>query len=147
MPFLRNEFTKDNLSKKGGYIISKAHKKAEATIIATGSEVGIAVEAQAKLKEKDIAADVVSIPCTSLFDKNDTKYKKSILPEDTVKVAIEAASSFGWDKYLGEEGSFIGMRDFGASAPAPDLYKHFGITSDEVVKHVVQKLKKETLWQ
>ncbi|MGH6961162.1 MAG: transketolase-like TK C-terminal-containing protein, partial [Dongiaceae bacterium] len=90
------------------------------------------VEARAKLQAEGIGAAVVSLPCWELFDGQLPSYRGEVLGEG-VRVAIEAASPFGWERYLGDTGMFVGMRHFGASAPAPDLYKHFSITADAAV--------------
>ena len=139
LPVLRTEHTDTNKSALGGYIISPAQGKARATLIATGSEVSLAVEAQKKLQEAGIAANVVSMPSWELFDAQSDAYKREVLG-DGVRVAIEAAGPFGWERYLGATGAFIGMRGFGASAPAPELYKHFGITADAAVTAVKARL-------
>ncbi len=139
LPALRTEFTEKNLCAQGGYILSDA-KDAKVTLIATGSEVSIAIDAQKKLAEKNIAAKVVSLPCWELFDVQPQSYRESVLGKNTLKVAIEAALSFGWERYIGQDGIFIGMKGFGASAPAPDLYKHFGITVDDTVNAVIARL-------
>ena len=136
VPQLRMEYTEENLVARGGYILSPAKETAQVSIIGTGSEVHLAIEAQATLAEQGIHADVVSMPCTTLFDEQDDAYKDSVLPKNTIKVAIEAAGSFGWERYIGQDGIFIGMKGFGASAPAPDLYEHFGITTDAIVEAV-----------
>lgn len=138
LPTLRHD-TAENLCAKGGYVISDVRKgtKRQATIIATGSEVSIAVEAQALLREKGIETAVVSIPCTELFDAQDKKYRDSVLG-NTPRIIVEAASPFGWDKYLGAKGEIIGIDGFGASGPAGELYKHFGLTAAAVAK-VVKK--------
>ena len=128
----------ENLSAKGGYIISPAENP-KVTIMATGTEVAIAIEAQTKLKAEGIAADVVSLPCFELFNQQTEAYKKSVL-RAKLRVGIEAALKQGWETYLGENGIFVGMEGFGASAPAPELYKQFGITSDNVVKKVKERL-------
>jgi transketolase len=141
LPSIRSEYTPDNLCARGGYIISPAKSTAKVSILATGSEVMIAVEAQKMLAEKNIAANVVSIPCFELFDAQPQSYRDDVLGKGTFKVAIEAALSFGWERYIGENGVFIGMKSFGASAPAPELYKHFGITAEHIVKAVESKLK------
>ncbi len=117
-----------------------ASAKCQVTLIATGSEVSIAIDAQKKLAEKNIAAKVVSLPCWELFDAQTKEYKESVLGKNTLKVAIEAASGFGWERYIGTDGIFIGMKGFGASAPAPDLYKHFGITADHIFNAVKECL-------
>jgi transketolase len=140
VPHIRSEYTEDNLCARGGYIISQGKGKAQVTLIATGSEVSIAVDAQTLLHEKNISANVVSLPSWELFDAQSPAYRETVLGKDTIKVAIEAALSFGWERYIGNDGLFIGMQGFGASAPAKDLYKHFGITAEAVVKRVVEKL-------
>lgn len=139
LPLLR-ESAKENLSAKGGYIISGDEKKRVATLIATGSEVSLAINAQAKLKEEGIEVAVVSMPCCELFDAQDIDYQEKILGNKP-RIAIEAASKFGWEKYVGLNGDIIGMDGFGASAPGGELFKYFGITVDEVVDAVKDALK------
>ena len=136
MPLLRT-CAKENLTLKGGYVISDIAKgkKRQATIIATGSEVSLAVAAQEKLHQKGIEAAVVSMPCTELFDKQSPQYQDKVLGK-CPRVAVETASKFGWEKYVGLEGDIIGMDGFGASGPADKLYEHFGITVDEIVESV-----------
>ena len=136
LPLLRT-CAKENLTLKGGYVISDIAKgkKRQATIIATGSEVSLAVAAQEKLHQKGIEAAVVSMPCTELFDKQSPQYQDKVLGK-CPRVAVEAASKFGWEKYVGLEGDIIGMDGFGASGPADKLYEHFGITVDEIVESV-----------
>lgn len=141
LPAVRSEYTADNLCAKGGYILSAAKGNATVTIIATGSEIEIALAAQKQLAEKNVSAKVVSIPCWELFDQQPKAYREEVLGKDTIKVAIEAALGFGWERYIGTDGIFIGMKGFGASAPAKDLYKHFGITADAVVKAVMERVK------
>ena len=138
-PALRTEYTQDNLCARGAYIISPAKGTPQVTLIATGSEVAIALEAQKQLANKTIAASVVSMPCWELFDAQPQSYRESVLGKESLKVAVEAAISFGWERYIGSNGIFIGMKGFGASAPAPDLYKHFGITAEDIVKAVMTK--------
>lgn len=138
LPSLRTQYTSDNLCAKGGYVLKDVNN-AEVTLIASGSEVEIATQAQAQLAEKGIAAKVVSLPCWELFDQQPQSYRDEVLGTG-LRVGIEAAIGFGWEKYLGTEGIFIGMPGFGASAPASDLYKLFGITAENVVKQVEAKL-------
>ncbi len=140
LPPVRTQYTEKNLCAQGGYILSDANGPAQVTLIATGSEISIAMDAQKKLAEKNIKARVVSLPCWELFDAQAPSYRESVLGKGTLRVAIEAASGFGWERYIGD-GIFIGMQGFGASAPAPDLYKHFGITAEAVEKAVLDKLK------
>ena len=143
LPCLR-ENSKENLTAKGGYVISDVTKGKirQATIIATGSEVSLAVEAQNMLKEKGIEAAVVSMPCMELFDKQTPKYQDEVLG-NCPRVAVEAASKFGWEKYTGLKGDIIGMDGFGASGPADKLYDYFGITVEEVVESVENLLKNQ----
>ena len=139
LPLLRRE-TKLNLSARGAYIIAGDEQKRQATLIATGSEVGLAIEAHRRLKEEGIETVVVSMPCAELFDRQDIAYQEQILGT-APRIAVEAASKFGWEKYVGLNGDIIGMDGFGASAPAADLYQYFGITVDEVVDAVKDALK------
>ncbi|BET32508.1 transketolase [Wolbachia pipientis] len=127
-----------NLSKFGAYILCEYSGKLEVTIFATGSEVEIAVEAREKLQEKGVGTRVISMPCWRLFDEQSDEYKGAILNNDSIKVAIEAGSEMGWHKYVGSNGIFIGMKNFGESAPYEALYKHFNISADYVVKCVCE---------
>ncbi|MHC8493043.1 transketolase [Thalassospira sp. SM2505] len=133
LPTLRTDYREDNLVARGGYVISDCDGDRQVTLIATGSEVEIAVAAQAKLKADGINAVVVSLPSWELFDAQSPEYRKDVLGS-APRVAIEALSVFGWEKYVGDNGKVIGMHGFGASAPAPVLYEHFGITADALVK-------------
>jgi transketolase len=140
VPTLRIEHTDDNLSERGAYIIAAADGgERKATILATGSEVSIAMEARQILQNEGIPTAVVSMPSWELFDAQDENYKEEVLGS-SVRVAIEAGIRQGWDKYILSNGGFVGMSGFGASAPAPELYKHFGITSENVVKSVKERL-------
>ena len=140
IPTLRKDAGGENQCAKGGYIISAADGDAVVTLMATGSEVSVAVKAQELLAAEGIAANVVSMPCWELFDAQPAAYRASVLGENTVKVAVEAAVSMGWDKYIGPNGDFIGMSGFGASAPAGDLFKHFGITAEAVAAAAKERL-------
>ena len=140
LPLLRTS-AEVNLSAKGGYVIAGEDKKRQATISATGSEVSLAVEAMNKLAEEGIKVAVVSMPCTELFDAQPIDYQEQVLGK-APRIAVEAASKFGWEKYVGLEGDIIGMDGFGASGPAEELYKYFGITVEEVADAVKNCLKK-----
>jgi transketolase len=102
-------------------------------IFASGSEVEIAMAAQKTLAAEGTAARVVSVPCMELFEAQDASYKERVLGSEAKRIAIEAAISMGWGRFIGSKGTFIGMKGFGASAPAEQLYKHFGITAEAVV--------------
>jgi transketolase len=135
VPTLRREAT-NNLSARGGYILSPAHDKPQATLIATGSEVEITIAAQEMLRQDGIAASVVSLPCWELFARQDRHYRDEILGENTLRVAVEAAVPLGCERWIGERGAFVGMQSFGASAPCKDLYRNFAITPEAVVETV-----------
>jgi len=140
LPTVRTEHTDENLSARGAYELAAADGEAKVTFLATGSEVEIALDARALLQKEGIGARVVSMPCTDLFDQQSGEYKKQILGEGTVRVAIEAASGFGWERYTGPDGAFIGMNSFGASAPYKELYEHFGITAEKAAEAAKQRL-------
>lgn len=134
VPTLRTEHTDENLSAKGGYVLADAAaSERKVTLFATGSEVHLATQARDALEAEGIGTAVVSMPCWELFDRQDAAYRASVLGEGTVRVAVEAAVRHGWDKYIGPDGGFVGMNGFGASAPAGELYKYFGITAEAVV--------------
>ncbi|GAB5458594.1 MAG: transketolase [Henriciella sp.] len=135
----RKTHTDDNLASKGGYILSDADG-AQAVIIATGSEVEIAMEAQAMLAAKGTPVRVVSMPCMDLFEQQSVAYQAETLGADLPKIAVEAGVRFGWDRWIGYEGGFVGMDSFGASAPYKDLYKKFGITPDAVIAEVEKRV-------
>ena len=125
--------------RRGAYVISEAAggaKKARAALIATGSEVSLAIEAQKALAAQGVAVRVVSMPSTTVFDRQDAAYKSSVLPEGLPRVAIEAGVTDFWWKYVRASGAVLGVDSFGESAPAPAVYKHFGLTVDNVVATV-----------
>ena len=123
---------------KGGYIIDDSSKAVpDAIIIASGSEVSLAVEAKAELAKKDIDVRVVSMPSMDLFEEQSAEYRESVLPDAVRKrVAVEALSDFGWYRYVGLDGAVVSMKGFGASGPAAELFKKFGLTTEAVVKAV-----------
>jgi len=136
----RSEKSTENKVSRGGYILYESSVKRDLTIIATGSEIEIAMEASSILKKDGISATVVSLPCWELFDKQDEDYKSRVLGV-CPRIAIEAGSEMGWAKYIGEMGTFIGMNSFGASGPASELYKYFGITAEAVVNAAKKQLQ------
>ncbi|PWK62899.1 transketolase [Roseicyclus mahoneyensis] len=142
LPTLRTEHKAKNMVAQGAYVLAEATGKRQAILLATGSEVAIAMEARALLEAEGIGTRVVSMPCWEIFEETDEAYRKRVLPAGPVRVAVEAAIRFGWDRWLfGERGrreksGFVGMHGFGASAPAGDLYKHFGITAEAVAEKV-----------
>jgi len=142
LPYLSNNRTEhsENMSAKGGYVLIE-NSQAEVTLMATGSEVSLAVDAKNMLEELGIPARVVSMPCMELFSKQSQYYKNQVLG-NSLRIGIEAACEGVWSKYLGDNGIFIGMNSFGASAPAEKLYMHFGITAEIVVEKVKNILRK-----
>ena len=139
VPNLRKEPLGDNLTAKGGYVLREAAGgKRAVTLIATGSEVGIAVKAADLLAAKGVAAAIVSLPSFELFRKQDAAYRKAVLG-DVPRIGIEAAVAQGWSEWLRPDDAFVGMSDFGASAPGGKLFPHFGLTAERVVE-LAQKL-------
>jgi transketolase len=137
LPFQKRDAGLIKQIDKGGYILSEAADgKPQAVIIATGSEVGLAIMAQKALAETGIQVRVVSMPCTNVFDRQDREYKDSVLPKGIGRVAVEAGVTDYWRKYVGLEGAVVGIDTFGESAPAGELFKHFGFTVENVVKAV-----------
>ncbi|WP_137936130.1 transketolase [Chitinivorax sp. B] len=135
LPHVPRETTTVTNIRRGGYILRDSFKaEPDVVLIATGSEVELALKAQAELASQDIAARVVSMPSTFIFDHQDAAYRKQVLPAGTPRVAIEAGVTDYWRKYVGLEGGVVGIDTFGESAPAGALFKHFGLTVDNVVK-------------
>ena len=129
-----------NVSAKGAYRLRAAEAARKVVLIATGSEVELAVAVKAALEADGIGADVVSMPCAELFVAQDAAYKADILPADALKVSIEAGVTMGWERFTGTDGIQIGIDTFGASAPADELFKHFGFTADAIVPQIKSKL-------
>src|SRR5579884_4077919 len=133
VPLLRTEAGAENRSAKGAYVLAEAAGGRHVTLLASGSEVAIAMEARALLAQQGVRAAVVSMPCWELFAAESEDYRRAVLGT-APRVGVEAAVRFGWERWLGERGAFVGMRDFGASAPIDALYPHFGITADAVAR-------------
>ncbi|CUH62598.1 Transketolase 1 [Thalassovita gelatinovora] len=146
LPTVRRKHTAKNLTAQGAYVLADAEGKRQAILIATGSEVEIALAARDLLQAEGVGTRVVSMPCMELFEQQDEAYRKRVLPAGPVRVGIEAAIRQGWDRWLlGERGreakaGFIGMTDFGASAPANVLYEKFGITAEAAAAKVKELL-------
>ena len=137
LPFQTRSAEQVSAIDRGGYVLSEAAGgKPQAVVIATGSEVALAIAAQKTLAEQGVAVRVVSMPSTNVFDRQDAAYKASVLPAGLPRVAVEAGCTDGWYKYVGLEGRVIGIDRFGESAPAGELFKYFGITADAVVQAV-----------
>jgi transketolase len=138
LPALRSDST-ENRSARGGYVLAEADGPRQVTLIATGSEVAIAMTARELLAGEGIKAAVVSLPCWNLFAQQDEAWRAQVLGSG-LRIGIEAGVSFGWERWLGPDGIFIGMTGFGASAPFEDLYKHFGITPEAIAAAARKRL-------
>tara|TARA_Y100001970_G_scaffold157920_1_gene193184 strand:- start:1186 stop:3168 length:1983 start_codon:yes stop_codon:yes gene_type:complete len=132
----------ENKCSRGAYILKQTSDDAEISIIASGSEVEIALEAQEKLKDLNLNSKVISMPCLDLFENQTEIYKNKIINENSFKISIEASSQSGWKKIVGKKGVALGLSAYGKSAPYKDIYKLFNLTSDEIVKIVKDKVKK-----
>ncbi|ALJ13124.1 transketolase [Sphingopyxis macrogoltabida] len=136
---LRHDVT-ENLCAKGGYRLRAASAGRKVVLVATGSEVSLAVDIADKLEAAGHGADVVSMVSTELFDEQTAAYQADILPDDALIVSIEAGTTFGWERYTGRHGLRFGIDSFGASAPIDDLYAHFGLTVDAITPKILAKL-------
>jgi transketolase len=135
MPLLRRDAGSENRSAKGAYVLLEAEGgERKLTILSTGSELHIALEAREVLQSEGIPTAVVSMPCRLLFEKQDAAYRKAVLGETRARVAVEAAVEMGWERYIGLEGRFVGMYGFGASGKIVDVYKKFDINKEAVVR-------------
>jgi transketolase len=139
-PAARRTVSTENLSARGAYEVAAADGAAQVTIFASGTEVGIALGARDILQGKGIPTRVVSTPCWELFEKQTAAYRASVIGKAKVRVAIEAAVKQGWERFIGEDGVFIGMSGFGASAPYERLYKEFGITAEAAAEAALKAL-------
>lgn len=133
IPFVTETLTNKNMSALGGYELKKTNSNPEITLIASGSEVEIAIDALNKLKEININSKVVSMPCQELFDKQPKEYREKVIEKNSKKISIEASSIFGWEKYVHSNGASLGLKSFGKSAPYKSIYENFNLTSDSVV--------------
>ncbi|WP_370178571.1 transketolase [Alteriqipengyuania sp.] len=141
----RTEAADGNQSARGAYRAKDAEAERRVILIATGSEIGLALECAAELESRGIGADVVSMPCAELFDEQSPAYRDNILPnvgpEEILRVSIEAGTTFGWERYTMSNGLRIGIDSFGTSAPAKDAFEHFGFTSEAIVSKILAKLE------
>jgi transketolase len=141
LPPLRHDVT-ENLCLKGGYRLRTADAARKVVLVATGSEVSLAIEVADKLEAAGHGADVVSMVSTELFDEQDAAYQADILPDDALIVSIEAGTTFGWERYTGRHGLRFGIDSFGASAPIEDLFKHFGLSQHDITTRILDRLRR-----
>jgi len=141
LPQVRLDRSAEILCARGAYRLRAAQAARKVVLLATGSEVKVALDVADALEGQGIGADLVSMPCWSLFDEQGADYQADILPDDTLLVSIEAGATLGWERYTGRSGLNIGLDRFGASAPAPDLFKRFGFTAEAIVPKILERLK------
>ena len=142
LPYVCENSSGENMCSKGGYILKTTSDQPQVSLIASGSEVEIALEAQNKLKSNNIESQVISVPCYDLFQGQKDEYKNQILRNDTLKISIEASTQSGWKSIVGKEGITFGLSTYGKSAPYKDIYTLFNLTSDEIVKITKLRLNK-----
>jgi len=140
LPQVRLVESADNLTARGAYELAAASGMAEVSIFASGSEVSLALEARKALEEAGIGTRVVSVPCMDLFHEQPEDYRNAVIGTAPVKIGVEAAIRMGWDPIIGTDGAFVGMTGFGASGPAKEVYKHFGITGEAIIAAAKKKL-------
>ncbi|HUG44916.1 MAG TPA: transketolase C-terminal domain-containing protein, partial [Sphingomicrobium sp.] len=149
LPPVRTQASDENLSARGAYRLKAAEASRKAILIATGSEVHIALAAAGKLEAEGIGADVVSMPSTERFDAQPDEYRQDILPDvsnrEILRVSVEAGTTFGWERYTGLHGLRIGIDRFGVSAPAKDAYDFFGLTPDAIAARVLELMKQRDM--
>ena len=139
---IRNKYSALNKSSYGAYEVLRTRGKISLTILASGSEVEMAIEVSHKLAKDNIYSKIISMPCQEIFDSQKNSYKKKIMNETIYKVSIEASTTNNWDKYFGKNGKKFGINDFGKSAPYKDIFKHFGLTSENIYKEIKKFVKK-----
>ena len=145
MPLLRRDAGVENRSARGAYVLFEAEGgRRKMTLIGAGSELHLAVEARALLQKEGVPTAVVSMPCRLLFELQDAAYKAATLGDGTLRVAVEAGVEISWDRYLGFDGRFIGMHEFGASGKIGDVYKKFDITTDAIVRAAREEIRRST---
>jgi transketolase len=141
LPAIRTRHVDENLCARGAYVLADAEGGARrATVFASGSEVAIALAARAALQAQGVPTAVISVPCWERFERQDDAYRAMIIGRGTARVAVEAAVKLGWERFVGEDGAFVGMSTFGASGPEAELFRHFGITPEAVVAAVLRQV-------
>jgi transketolase len=142
LPPVRTDGGDTNRCARGAYRLRAAAAARRVVLVATGSEVAVALACADRLEDAGIGADVVSMPCMELFAAQDEAYRRELLPADTLKVSVEAGVTLGWERYIGNDGLAIGLDRFGASGPAEVLFKHFGFSAEAIVPKILSKLGK-----
>ena len=141
VPYINPKNSKDNKCEKGAYTVSLTSHESNVTLVASGTEVELALKVQDKLKENNIHSKVVSMPCMELFDKQPENYRKDILEENSLIVTLEAGSIMSWQKYIKNKGINLGINEFGESAPYKKVYKHFKLSEEDITNFIQKKLR------
>ena len=141
VPYINPKNTKENKCEKGAYVVNITSHESNVTIIASGTEVDLALKVQEKLKQSNIHSKVVSMPCMELFDKQPQEFRKDIIEENSLVVTIEAGSIMSWQKYIGNNGMNFGIDRFGESAPYKDVYNHFELSEEKISGFIQKKLR------
>ena len=139
--YINPENSKENKCEKGGYVVNITSHESKVTIVASGTEVELALKVQDKLQENSIHSKVVSMPCMEIFDKQPESYRKDIIEQDSLIVTLEAGSIMSWQKYITEKGMNIGIDRFGESAPYKDVYNHLGLSEEKITDFIQKKLR------
>ena len=141
VPYINPKNTNENKCEKGAYVVNITSHESKVTVIASGSEVNLALKVQEKLKQNNIDSKVVSMPCMELFDKQPENFRKDIIDEDSLIVTLEAGSILPWQKYIKNKGINLGLDKFGKSAPYKDVYNHFGLSEENITDLIQKKLR------
>ena len=141
VPYINPKNTRENKSKKGAYVVNITSHDSNVTIVASGTEVELALKVQEKLKENNIHSKVVSMPCMELFDKQPEDFRNDIIEKNSLVVTLEAGSVISWQKYIKNKGMNIGIDQFGESAPYKDVYNHFGLSEEKITNFIQKKLR------
>ena len=141
VPYINPQNTKGNKCEKGAYVVNITSHENNVTIVASGTEVELALKVQNKLLENNIHSKVVSMPCMELFDKQTEDYRNDIIEQNSLVVTLEAGSVGSWQKYIKNKGINIGIDQFGESAPYKDVYNHFGLSEDKITDFIQKKLR------
>ena len=138
VPYINNQISMENKCKKGAYVVSITSHESKVTLVASGTEVELALRVQESLKENNIHSKVVSMPCMELFDQQSSDYREDILEKDTLIVTLEAGNIMSWQKYTAPSGLNLGIDQFGKSAPYKEIYNHLNL-SEEMITNIIQK--------
>ena len=141
VPYINPSNSKENKCEKGAYVVNLTSHESNVTLVASGTEVELALKVQDKLKENNIHSKVVSMPCMELFDKQPEDYRKDILEENSLIITLEAGSVMSWQKYIKNKGANLGIDKFGESAPYKEVYKHFKLSEEDITNFIQKKLR------